>query len=208
MVADEIAARLREMLMGEETVSLSEESIDEIVAACMAATLDGNVQRDLANLTAALKKDPDVTGVGATIEGQSKPSTLRSREQFGIELVEELPHPEPEEQLTTRSKTKAETVILTEPVLTTAAKRKWRVVREDGKEVAASMKDEKFWTSLVAGETGLPMSGGVHLDVQLQIKSEQDPATKLWRDLEYVIISVDGWSDGEGQPSLTLLDKD
>lgn len=202
MLTDELQAMIRAKLMGVDHVAITEESIKEIADACMVAIEQRAARQHLAKITESLASDSDVKGVGVTVADQERPSIIRPKSSFGI-LVEATRPPPVDivETVTTRKTTKQETVILTEPVLTTSAKRKWRVVREGGREVAATMLDEVFWSKLVAGETGLPMSGGVHLVVQLEVSSEMDEATGVWRDVEFTIHEVENWSPGATQLS-------
>lgn len=66
------------------------------------------------------------------------------------------------------------------------------------------MKDDGFWENLVSGATGLPMSGGVHLTIQLETKAEKDQESGTWKETEYSILAVEDWTPGPSQASLKL----
>lgn len=202
MSADEIRDQIRATLLGDPEVELSEAAIEKLATALSEKTCTEAAVEPLAQITEYLGADEDVIGLGVTQGHERRPQLIRPRSNF---LVDRSGYGEHEVVQTTTTKynpPNPRTVILTEPILTTSAKRKWRVIIEGGQEVSATMDDKPFWANLVAGNTGLPMAGGVHLDVLMSSTSEKDQSTGAWKEKDFTITKVIDWRLEPVQKSL------
>ena len=131
-----------------------------------------------------LEHAPSIKGVGATQVKGSRPATLIPREQFsarGGHVVSE------EYGITRRTRTVRERIVLVSPVLLEGTRRRWKFRSAQG-EFGASVLDGQFLNDVVAGRLGLPMSGGIELDVDLETTEEMRDG--VWAPIERRVLHV------------------
>ncbi len=166
----------------QQTLKLSDEELQKL-AEMVAVALERRVA-DLAvkEVYRELEQDPAVIGVGTTIEPGAKPKEIVPKAQFRERSALETEVPAG----TRRDTISNETVRLIRPVLL-ESNRRWRFAGRTG-EFGAPIKDETFLHNLMTGQIDLPMTGGIQLDILLEVKEENRAG--VWTVLERNVLEV------------------
>jgi hypothetical protein len=130
----------------------------------------------------ALDRDTAIIGVGANIE-KVRPPIIVPRANFGRFAGRE-------ETVSTeldRTTTGALHVVLVSPVLDTG-NRRWKFATAQG-EFGAAVKDKAFLERTVRGQVGVPMRGGIEMDILLETRERLIDG--VWQIVERNVLRVD-----------------
>ncbi len=166
------------------TIVLTDTDRQKIAAMVQTATGHKIAQSHVAHVYSELEKDPHIVGVGATPTPKAKPTTIVPRSEFPARATVG-----PKTEIITierREKITREHVTLIKPVLLNAHRR-WRFSNHDG-QFSAAVADDKFLSDLDAGTLGIPLAGGIEMDVELLTVEEKK--NDIWEIVARTITHV------------------
>jgi hypothetical protein len=177
---------------------LSEQDRREIEEIARRVSKENVARPERQRLFEALSEDPNITGVGATMQHGKRPDTLIPREEFQTRAGLDGAGEEPDE----RFREDRLWITLVSPFLADAHRR-WKF-RIGDEELGVYMEDHVFLERVLQGRTFLPMREGMELDVTIQLH-EQHLGGDTWKIAGHqTILQVHGMR-APGMPTLPLL---
>lgn len=184
-----IISKELDALMGwdEAPVALSEADLNKIQAMVNKALSQHIAQAHVAQVYRELERDPHIKGVGASPKPATRPTNIVPRAEFPQRSAVR-----PTTELLTierRERTTSEHVTLIKPVLLNAHRR-WRFSYQDG-QFSAAVTDDKFLSDMDDGTLGIPLSGGIEMDIELLTVEEKKDG--VWQIVNRVVTRVTRW---------------
>jgi hypothetical protein len=178
--------QVEEHLFGDKSHAehFSPEQKKELTDIFLKATAEKAAAPQVQRVYRALEQDGAIKGVGASQTKGVKPAVIVPRDQFAVRGGHSLSE---EHGITRRVRTERTSITLISPVLLEGTKRRWKFHSSAG-EFGASVMDGDFLDSIVAGRLGMPMAGGIELDVDLETTEEF--RSTVWVPIERRVLHV------------------
>lgn len=155
-------------------------------------------QEQAQDVYGALETDPNVTGAGVSGTTDRRPEIIVERSEFPKRR-----YAEQDEGSERRLHVERMDLVLVRAVLTEETTKRWGFESQRGK-VSATIKDEKFLQRLAQGQLNIPMTQGIHFNVDLEITEVL--VGEIWQVKGYSITKVHSVKPPPMQPRLLSTD--
>lgn len=129
-----------------------------------------------------VKKDPNITGIGASNQKGAKPKSIVPKNEFSARSSDKIE----EQEALHRVRTERMILTLISPVLQKSSN-KWRFNSKDG-NIYIGIKDEAFLDSIVTGKADIKMKSGIVFLADVEI--EEEFKYEVWNIRERNITNV------------------
>ena len=177
----------------QEVHRLSEEDRKAIANDIVTQLKNDVAEKQTKSLYRDLDRDNKIIGVGVTYQPKVVPKRIVPKSEFS-RIAETTVYSEGQVR-TVNSRIGA---TLISPVLTDG-NRRWRFRGPSG-EFGAPIRDADFLHGAVTGTLGIPLQGGVSLDIDLETKEVF--AQGVWQIEGYAVTKVHSWNAAPYQPDL------
>lgn len=163
-------------------ITLSEEDRLQIAHEVARLLQTGVGQPQAQEVYGALETDPNVTGAGVSGTTEGRPKVIVARPDFPKRQYIEI-----EEGTERQIYMERMDLVLLRAVLTDETNKRWGFNSERGK-FGATIKDESFLQRLALGQLNIPMTQGIHFNVDLEVTETR--VGEVWQVKEYTITKV------------------
>lgn len=177
----------------EETRKLSFEDRKAIASDIVSQIKNDVAESPVKSLYRDLDRDNKVVGVGVAYRPKTVPRKIVPKSEFA-QIAETITYSDGQMRIVT-SRVGA---TLISPVLTDG-NRRWRFRGPSG-EFGAPIKDQEFLKSALSGTLGLPLQGGVTMELDLETKEVFDEG--VWHIDGVTVTKVHSWNAASYQPDL------